>query len=54
MQSDRTQITVDQLLSKIGQLTIQIDVAESIIASLQKELDDIKEKSEKKDSEPGK
>jgi hypothetical protein len=38
------QITVQQLLAKIGQLVVQIDIADSTIAALRAEVKDLSEK----------
>jgi len=37
-----TQITVESLLAKIGQLVVQLDVANNNIAVLQKQIEDLK------------
>jgi hypothetical protein len=46
------QVTVEQLLAKIGQLVVQLDIANGRIAALQAEVKDLSEKaqSEKKPS----
>jgi uncharacterized small protein (DUF1192 family) len=36
------QITVEQLLAKIGQLVVQVDIANGRIAALQQEIEQIK------------
>lgn len=41
------QVTAEQLLAKIGQLVIQLEIAQGQIAALQKEL--AESKAEKKD-----
>lgn len=41
--SDNIQITVEQLLAKIGQLVVQLDIANGRIAALQAEVKDLRE-----------
>ena len=52
MSQENTQISVQQLLAKIGQLIVQLDIAESTIAGLRSEIAAQEEKAQPEKKQP--
>lgn len=48
------EVSVQQLLAKIGQLAIQVDIAENVIASLNEEIAELKKQIEDSKEKPKK